>query len=98
MKHAFHPHTLTFKEFNKALAEIETCLNSRPLCSLNSHPEDLNDLIPARFFIGVCSSIVPDTESFQTAKHHLGRVQFSYQVFQRNFQGTEKEHSNNIDV
>jgi hypothetical protein len=75
MKHTFHPHTLTFEEFSTALAKIETCINSSPLCSFTSDPEDLNVLIAVRFLLGVCSSIVPDTDSFQTPTDQLGRFE-----------------------
>jgi hypothetical protein len=48
LKRALHAHTLTFREFSTALAEIEACLNSRQLCPLTSDPKDLNVLTPAR--------------------------------------------------
>jgi hypothetical protein len=71
LKRAFHTHTLTFEEFTTALAKIEACLNSRPLCPLTSDPEDLNVLTPAHFLIGISFGIVIDTESLQVPTDHL---------------------------
>jgi hypothetical protein len=80
LKRSFHTHTLTFEEFSTTLAEIEACLNSRPLCPLTSDPEDLNVLTPAHFLIGVSSGILPDTESLQILTDYLGRFQLLQRI------------------
>jgi hypothetical protein len=80
LRRAFHTHMLTFEEFSTALAEIEVCLNSRPLCPLGSDPEDLNVLTPAHYLIGMSSGIVPDSESLQTRTDHLGRFQLLQRI------------------
>ncbi|XP_066599915.1 uncharacterized protein [Prorops nasuta] len=53
-------HSLTFEEFSTVLAEIEACLNSRPLCPLSGDIEDLGVLTPSHFLLGGPSSIIPD--------------------------------------
>jgi hypothetical protein len=80
LKRAFHTHTLTFEEFSTSLAEIEACMNSRPLCPLTSAPEDLNVLTLAHFLKGVSSDIVSDTASLQTQTDHLGRFQLLQRI------------------
>ena len=43
---------LTFKELSTVVAQIEACLNSRPLISLASDDEGLEVLISGHFLIG----------------------------------------------
>lgn len=42
----------TFQEYTTMLAEIEACMNSRPLCPVSDDPDDLSVLTPAHFLIG----------------------------------------------
>lgn len=43
---------LTYEEFATLLAQIEACLNSRPLCPLTEDIDDLECLTPGHFLIG----------------------------------------------
>ncbi|XP_075977359.1 uncharacterized protein LOC142977365 [Anticarsia gemmatalis] len=44
---------LTFEEFSTLLAQIEACMNSRPLCPLTEDPEEFyNYLTPGHFLTG----------------------------------------------
>lgn len=54
--------TFTFEEFTTILAQIEACLNSRPLCPISDDIEDLRILTPAHFLIGD-SMIAPSDNS-----------------------------------
>ena len=40
---------LTFEEYSTLLAQLEACLNSRPLCALTEDPDDLDYLTPSHF-------------------------------------------------
>lgn len=43
---------LSYEEMTTTIAQIEACLNSRPLCALNENPDDINVLTPGHFLIG----------------------------------------------
>ncbi|XP_049886828.1 uncharacterized protein LOC126381383 [Pectinophora gossypiella] len=43
---------LDFEQLTTLLAQIEACMNSRPLCPLTEDPEDLQYLTPGHFLVG----------------------------------------------
>lgn len=54
--------TLTYEEMATLLAQIESCLNSRPLCRISDVSEVLTPLTPGHFLIGGPLNSVPDTK------------------------------------
>lgn len=44
--------TLTFEEMSTLAAQIESCLNSRPLCAISSDDKDTMPITPGHFLIG----------------------------------------------
>uniref|UniRef100_A0A2H1VPI7 SFRICE_041189 n=1 Tax=Spodoptera frugiperda TaxID=7108 RepID=A0A2H1VPI7_SPOFR len=53
---------LTFEEMSTVLAQIEACLNSRPLCPLTEDPESLDYLTPSHFLTGGSVLTLVETE------------------------------------
>ena len=51
---------LTFKEFATVLAQIEACLNSRPLAPLTTDDDGVEVLTPGHFLIGCPLQSIPD--------------------------------------
>lgn len=53
---------LTFEELSTLLAQIESCLNSRPLVSLNNDEDGIEPLTPGHFLIGRPLKALPDSD------------------------------------
>jgi len=70
---------LTFEELTTVLAQIEACLNSRPLCPLSADPSDLLPLTPGHFLIGEPITSIPDADLTEIRFNLLSR----WQVIQR---------------
>ncbi|KAL7301100.1 hypothetical protein TKK_0006077 [Trichogramma kaykai] len=66
---------LTFEEFSTLLAQIEACLNSRPLQAINDDPTDLTALIPAHFLVGTATCTIPEPSTLDLSISRLSRLQ-----------------------
>ncbi|XP_015930971.2 uncharacterized protein [Parasteatoda tepidariorum] len=53
---------LTYEEFLTLIAEVEACLNSRPLTPLSDDPADCEALTPGHFLIGTSLTSVPNSD------------------------------------
>ncbi|CAG4952078.1 unnamed protein product [Colias eurytheme] len=62
LKRVIGEQRLTYEEYSTLLAQLEACLNSRPLCTLNEDPEDLDVLTPAHFLSGGPTATIVETE------------------------------------
>ncbi|XP_055307836.1 uncharacterized protein LOC129571970 [Sitodiplosis mosellana] len=70
---------LIYEDFNTVLIQIEACLNSRPLCPLSEHPDDLEALTPGHFLIGQALTTLPHPSVEHIPMSRLSR----YQALQR---------------
>lgn len=72
----------TFEEMTTILSQIEACLNSRPLCSINDDLNDMNYLTPGHFYLGEAPNTVPEPSLLEKNPNRLKR----WQLVQRKFQ------------
>ena len=60
LRHVVGSVKLTFEEFTMVLAQVESCLNSRPLISLPLDDDGIGALTPGHFLIGRPLKSLPD--------------------------------------
>lgn len=80
---------LTYEEMATMLAQVEACLNSRPLCQLDETVDTLNPLTPGHFLIGEPIISIPDNRYNQISTSQLSRwqlIQKQTQDFWRRWQ------------
>ncbi|XP_073959815.1 uncharacterized protein [Choristoneura fumiferana] len=80
---------LTYEEMTTMLAQVEACLNSRPLCQLDETVDTLNPLTPGHFLIGGPIISIPDSRYDQKNISQLSRwqlIQKQTQDFWRRWQ------------
>ncbi|XP_058828022.1 uncharacterized protein LOC131687940 [Topomyia yanbarensis] len=66
---------LNFEEMVTVLAQIEACMNSRPLAPLAEDTSDLSALTPAHFLIGCSLHSIPDPNLRDIPLNRLDRFQ-----------------------
>ncbi|XP_047984326.1 uncharacterized protein LOC125224867 [Leguminivora glycinivorella] len=75
LKHHLHrvlgEQHLTFEEFSTLLAQIEGCLNARPLCALTEDPDDLDYITPAHFLSSGPTLHIVETERDERTRWRL---------------------------
>jgi len=84
--------TLTFEEMTTLLAEVEACLNSKPLRALSDDPDDLDALTPGHFLIGAPLNAVPEASLLDVSPNQLGRWRLLQQMRDHLWQRWSKEY------
>jgi len=79
-------HIATYEELSTLLAEIEACLNSRPLCTLSDDPFNQTYLSPGHFLIGEPLTQLPTIDYTNVKCNRLSRWQTYQQELQQFWQ------------
>lgn len=84
--------TCTYQELSTTLCQIESCLNSRPLCPISNDPDDFEALTPGHFLIGrlLISRSQPSTLEIPT--NRLDYWKRIYQITQRFWNQWQSEY------
>ncbi|KMQ86939.1 bel12-ag transposon polyprotein [Lasius niger] len=83
---------LTYEEMATFLAEVESCLNSRPLQALSDDPEDLSALTPGHFLIGGALNALPEPSLLDVPANRLSRWQLLQQMRDHLWQRWSREY------
>lgn len=75
LKRTMNDTKLTFEELSTLLSQIESCVNSRPICTLSSDPNDFDVLTPSHFLIGEQSTLLPEQNHLESKANWLTRWQ-----------------------
>ncbi|XP_058817144.1 uncharacterized protein LOC131680446 [Topomyia yanbarensis] len=75
-------HNLPFDEMETLLAQIECCLNSRPIVPLSDDPTDYEPLTPGHFLTGSALKAVPDIDFNSVPYNRLRKWQQTQKIFQ----------------
>lgn len=74
---------LTFEEYGTVLAQVEACLNSRPLGKMSDDPNDFKTLTPGHFIIGEPIILFPDADNYVgTPMNRLNRWELLQRITQ----------------
>lgn len=95
---AFHNINLTFEELATALCQIESMLNSRPICELSSDPNDVSALTPSHIINLAAMESVPDEDLTETRSSYLSRWQSVQKVAQEFWRKWKSEYLHQLQV
>ncbi|KAL0810597.1 hypothetical protein ABMA28_010714 [Loxostege sticticalis] len=89
--------TLTYEELSTVLAQIEACLNSRPLTLLSDHPDDPLPLTPGHFLLGEPLLNIADEDCSDLNLSNLDRWKLVQQMVNRFWKRWSKEYLVNLN-
>uniref|UniRef100_A0A1Y1N7Y6 Integrase catalytic domain-containing protein n=2 Tax=Photinus pyralis TaxID=7054 RepID=A0A1Y1N7Y6_PHOPY len=92
LKRTIGESTLTFEEMSTLLAQVEACLNSRPLQALTDDPDDLSVLTPGHFLIGGPPATIPEPSLADISVNRLSRWQLIRQQYEHFWQRWSHEY------
>lgn len=89
---------LSYEEFATLLAQIEACVNSRPLCTLSTDPNDAGPLTPAHFLMGEPSVCPPEQNHLDSNVNWLSRWQRVQQMTQQFLKRWSSDYLNQLQT
>lgn len=89
---------LNFEGLSTVLIQIESILNSRPLCQLSSNPDQLDPLTPAHFLIGKRLTALPEPSLIDIPDNRLNRYQKLQQLVQHFWSRWHKEYLSELQT
>lgn len=98
LKRALKYATLTFEELSTLLCQIESTLNSRPLCELSRDPNDTTVITPAHFLNIASSKPVPDEDVSEYKANQLSRWQLVQKINQNFWSKWKNEYLNQLQT
>nr|CAH7725344.1 unnamed protein product [Callosobruchus chinensis] len=90
--------SLIYEEFLTVLIQVEGILNSRPLYSLSTDPNDLLPLTPSHFLIGRPATSIPDHDLQDVKENQLNRYQYLQQLMQHFWSRWSSEYIHELQV
>lgn len=87
---------LTFEEYATLLAQIECCLNSRPISAMSDSADDLSALTPGHFLVFGPPIIVPNENLLDVPINRLNRWQHIERILQSFWQRWKQEYLTNL--
>lgn len=84
--------TCTYEELLTILCQIESCLNSRPLCPISNDPDDFEILTPGHFLIGRPLISRPQPGILEVPTNRLSYWKRIYQTTQRFWKQWQTEY------
>lgn len=79
---------LTFEDISTLFAQIEACINSRPLCAITSDPNDLDPITAGHLLTGRALNLIPEPSLLQlkdTTLDQFQAIQKGMQIFWKRF-------------
>lgn len=88
---------LTYEEWSTVLAQVEACLNSRPISSMSDDPNDPQALTPGHFLIGEPLVSIPDTDNSDCNVVGLDRWRLTQKIINNFWKRWYKDYLVNLN-
>nr|CAH7736537.1 unnamed protein product [Callosobruchus chinensis] len=87
---------LTFEDLYTTLTQIESILNSRPLCPMSEDPNDLSFLTPGHFLVGSRLDMLPEEDVTEIRSNRINKYQQILQISQSFWKVWSKDYLQHI--
>ncbi|XP_050549202.1 uncharacterized protein LOC126910575 [Daktulosphaira vitifoliae] len=90
--------SFNFEELCTVLAQVEACLNSRPLTPLSSDPCDFNVLTPSHFLIGGPAQVIPEPDLLDIPANRVRKWSLMQKTMQDFWRRWRMEYLSSLQV